>query len=118
MTERNEPLIDQLRDLTPERLARRVEEVDQLEPEEHERRKRASEYKSERHWKENIGPKLNWLKFAVICFIVTGICYLCGSYLIEIHDDFDKKVSLLSRIFELGLVSGTTLFIDSQFRKR
>ena len=88
MTSENESLLDKLKNKRPEKIARRVEEVEHLEPEEYERRKRAADFVAEKHWRTKVAPCINWLKFGAIVVSVilfaSFLTFLVCSYLLAL----------------------------------
>ena len=117
----NDGLLGQLKGQSVDTLAKRIQAVEQLEPDEHERRKRAADFGVEHHWRAKVRPYLNWLILAVIVILVAvfilSFVGLLLSYLWDIKDNSDAKLSLLGNVIQVFLVSGATLYIDSRLSK-
>ncbi len=108
-------LLEKLSKKSTEKMAKRVGEIDQLRPEELANRKRATGFFVKHHWDSEIGPFLNWLKFAVISISSLAVTALALWYLWKVKDSHAATGELLSDMFNLVLVAGATLYVEHRF---
>lgn len=112
-----EKLFSKLKGKKSDQVADRVADVEGLEPEALEKRKLATSYGLEWHWKVKVGPWLNWAKFGVIAvtgFLVAFFLGLIMYYLWQIKDDTGTIVSLARYLFELFLVGIAATYFESR----
>jgi hypothetical protein len=99
-------------------LSNKVQGAEQLEPEAHEKMSRAANFEIEKHWKTKIRPWLNWLGLGIIVVSVLFILVLVGVYVLEIiNGGIEEQKKLISLLFEIGKISGATLFVEYLFTK-
>ena len=110
-------LFDKLKNRKSDHIADRVTEVEGLEPEALEKRKLATSYGLDWHWKVKVGPWLNWVKFGVIAVsgvLVASFLSLVIYYLWQIKDEQQTIVNLVRILFELFLVGVAATYFESR----
>lgn len=99
-------------------IVQAAQKLDHLSPDEHDGKRRASTFYSQKHWLETIGPWVNWLKFAVLIVAFLVICWLVGSVLWDVRADLNQRQEIIQKIYEFALVALATLFLESKIDKR
>lgn len=113
----NQGLFAKLKNRKSDQVADRVKEVEGIEPDAIEKRKLATSYGLDWHWKVKVGPWLNWVKFSVIAVsgvLVVSFLSLVIHYLWQIKDDAQTIVNLVRILFELFLVGVAATYFESR----
>lgn len=110
-------LLSKLKERKSDQVADRVTEVEGLEPEALEKRKLATSYGLDWHWKVKVGPLLNWVKFGLIAVTGLLIAFFLGLimyYLWQIRDEPEAIANLARILFELFLVGIAATYFESR----
>lgn len=117
----NRELLDEIKKLKGTDLADSVASAEQLDVESYAKHSRASAYKAEKHWKETVGPWVNWLKFGLLLlstiFIFVCTTALISIYLLEVRNDALAIRGLIAQFGEWALIVLAALFIEGKVKR-
>jgi hypothetical protein len=118
MEDRRKPQLSELLKEGPDTLAKDVESVDGLDPDQYEAMCRALEIKESEHWLKRIKPCLNWAKFYAICFVIFVLSFMICSWLWFNFQNTESLSRAFGFLWDWAMVGGAVLYADSVARPK